>query len=262
MMEVSHACYMGQYHKKQNGFCEDRFQYRQGKQYSSIALCDGATMAKRGGMAAEIVAQCVADQLYAQFGRYLYEEPDTVIRELTGKIEDRLLAQAEREGVAAYEYACTIMAAAMNTQGQFLCIHLGDGMILRKQKGKDTFQLVSKSENILLPNKTYLTGNCVLFRHMRFYRWYQEETEKLLLLTDGGTHCLLIPVQVRGDWEYALPCGYDGIQLQEYWKQCDGKEADDYSFAMLEREENEIDEIRKNNRDIAGNTFQISNAIL
>ena len=235
MIKISSACYAGHYHINQGKFCEDRFAWGKAESHNVIVLCDGATMARRGRMAAGMVAEILAEELKENFERYLYEDPDTVIRELTKRIDETLLLQAKKDGLADYEYACTILAAAMNEQGQFLCIHLGDGLILRKRKGKKTFQLVSKPENILLPNRTYLTRNCSLFQHLRLYRWYQEDTEKILLLTDGAKNILFSPVGLGGKYACRLPWGNSGEELQAYLSRYEGIAMDDYSFAMLER---------------------------
>ena len=77
----------------------------------------------------------------------------------------------------------------MDHRGRLVCLHLGDGGILRADTD-GTLLRVSVPENGLLPGQTYLTMNCVLSRRLRLYRRDQEDTQSVLLYTDGVQNML------------------------------------------------------------------------
>ena len=72
----------------------------------------------------------------------------------------------------------------MDSLGNYIGLHLGDGHILCELMGENDLLTISSPQKKEGGN-TYLTMNCSLTQCMRFYRWQERDMKKLILLTDG-----------------------------------------------------------------------------
>ena len=181
---------------------EDRIRIESRDGLTAAVVCDGAGSFGSGAEAAELISNALAQLLHRRF-EALYAQPGDQVRTLLVRTVERTLGRYSRSsGIAKEALACTILAAAVHEDGRCICIHLGDGIILQKDRDQDRTSVVSCPMTGLAPHSTYLTMNCELERYLRFYRWQASSLERLVLLSDGAAEHL---VRLRGGdgWVYA-----------------------------------------------------------
>lgn len=169
--------------------CQDRHFLIREETHCTAVLCDGCSTAAFGQEAAQITSQTVCNLLHQHFNYCLYADPLMIRQQFADAVEAALRKKAARCGADPYQLACTIVATSLDQRGRLVCLHLGDGGILRADT-EGTLLRVSVPENGLLPGQTYLTMNCVLYRRLRLYRRDQEDTQSVLLYTDGVQNML------------------------------------------------------------------------
>ena len=174
----------GSRHLRSGQPCQDQYFLIREAGHCTAVLCDGCSTAAFGREAARITSRTVCRLLHQQFNRCLYAAPFAVRQQFASAVEAALRKKAAQCGTDPSQLACTIAAASLDQRGRLVCLHLGDGGILRA--GPDSTLLrVSAPETGLLPGQTYLTMNCVLSHRLRLYRRDQEDTQSVFLYTDG-----------------------------------------------------------------------------
>lgn len=175
----------GKYHDFDMDKCQDQLNIISDSERTTIVLCDGASSSPFGKLAAKETSKIIGQNLHENFERYLYNIiPDTK-RRLTQLTDNKLMQVAKKMNLDARLLATTILAVSMDNEGNFIGIHLGDGSIQCNIKGKNQLLTVSSPQNGDHPNTTYLTMNCPLFFYMRFYRWQEPDTTRIILMSDG-----------------------------------------------------------------------------
>lgn len=208
-MICEYLTFPGSYHLHLGTANEDRVRVLSRDGLTAAAVCDGAGSFGSGAEAAELVADALTTLLHGDFDA-LFSAPGDRVRELlTGAVEQTLHGHSRRSGIPAKELACTILAAAVHEDGRCLCVHLGDGIILQKNKGDDCPSVVSCPMTGLAPHSTYLTMNCDMGRYLRLYRWESPDLERLLLLSDGAAEHL---VRLRGGAGWVYTAGEPDIR--------------------------------------------------
>ena len=188
---------------------EDRIRILTRNGLTAAAVCDGAGSFGAGAVAAELVSDALTALLHARFDALFAAPTDELRSILAETVEQTLLSHAVRTGTPARELACTILAAAVHEDGRCLCAHLGDGIILQKNKEDDRPSVVSCPMTGLAPHSTYLTMNCDLNRYLRLYRWETRSLERLLLFSDGAAEHL---VRLQGGDGWVYTAGEPDIQ--------------------------------------------------
>ena len=174
----------GSRHLRSGQPCQDQYFLIREAARCTAVLCDGCSTVAFGREAARITSRTVCRLLHQQFHRCLYADPLAVRQQFADAVEAALRKKATQWGTDPRQLACTITAASLDQRGRLVCLHLGDGGILRA--GPDGALLrVSVPETGLLPGQTYLTMNCALSQHLRLYRRDQEDTQSVFLYTDG-----------------------------------------------------------------------------
>jgi hypothetical protein len=199
-------------------------------QLTVAVLADGAGVAEAGGMAAQILVPAIADWLASSFQEQYYCDGATVRRRLTQLITRLFRSFAEDHGLDPKELACTLIAVAVDTEGHGIAIHLGDGIILRKRQQDTHIGVVSSPENGLVSNATYLTMNCNMYEHCRFYRFSETGPFQMIAMTDGAA-AHLVERRSKEGWVYCAPCSPEPEILLNYLTASDPM--DDYSFFVV-----------------------------
>lgn len=197
---------------------------------SVAVVCDGAGSAAAGGAAAALVSRFLARTLAEQFQEFYLCDGATARMRVTRQVTEKLQAHSRISGIPEQELACTILAAAMDKDGRCVCFHLGDGIILQKDRGREKLSVVSAPMNGLTSHSTYLTMNCEMWRYLRYYRWQSAETEQLLLLSDGAAEHL-VRRQGGAGWTFNPDLSTDPDCLQHYLHR--QKPIDDYTMAQI-----------------------------
>lgn len=196
-------------------------------------ICDGAGSFAAGGTAAELVSDLLAKTMADRFRELYFCDGPTARLRIAQLIARRLADHSRTAGIPERELACTILASAMDGEGRCICLHLGDGIILQRDRGEPVMRVVSPPMNGLVPGSTYLTMNCDMWRYLRYYRWQSGRTMELLLLTDGAAEHLVCR---RGGAGWVLiPEGPTDLKTLKTW--LDRHEPrDDHTAARVTRE--------------------------
>lgn len=191
MVKTEHFCCAGRYHRELSQLSQDYYAEGTKNDITAISLCDGASFSRVSGLAANAVSQLCVQLLLKNFERYIMENPRLVQYEIGKIIDEKLTRLGKQKNIPLYQLATTVLAAAVNKNGQFLYLHLGDGIIL--QRYNENFNVASSPQNDLLPFSTYLTLVGTTDCHLRFYRWVQpnQQLRQILLATDGACGCVL-----------------------------------------------------------------------
>lgn len=179
------ACVCGTFHTHRGSPCEDAWFMAADDTHRTIVLCDGCSTASQGAAAARIVSQTAGAILHQNFAAYLYKDPLAIRVEAARAVEAALTGWARQNQIAARQLAATLVAASMDREGRFVCLHMGDGGILGQSAGSKQILRVSLPENRLGSRQTYLTMNCSMARHLRICQQTSFDLESLLLYTDG-----------------------------------------------------------------------------
>lgn len=151
-----------------------------------VVLCDGASLCSNGQAAASLTANAVAGYLAFRFEQCLMEPEDVLRRELTQVITKVLTNAAEQGEADPGQFACTVLAAAMDRQGRWCMFHLGDGTAIGKLDVSSEWMSMSYPQTCLQSGGTSLTMNGSMFEMLRFYRQIYPASRSLMLTTDGG----------------------------------------------------------------------------
>lgn len=158
--------------------------------HSTLVLCDGIHATPYSQLAAQIVSKLVAETIHTKFYLLLYTESNSAKREMTQIITQALQTQASQLGIAPSVLTCTIIGASMDCTGNYLCFHLGNGILFQRLNSSSKLRTLSGPEEKLLPGSTVCTMQSPLFSHLRFYRATQSHTQRLILLTGGAPSLL------------------------------------------------------------------------
>lgn len=231
MLKCESLSLPGTVHLRSGKENEDRIAVLSRKDLTAAVVCDGAGSFGAGAAAAELVSEMLAAYLIKRFDALCTADGEQARLVLLGRIEKTLRAYARRTGTPAQELACTILAAAVHEDGRCLCLHLGDGIILQKNRCEVRPSVVSCPMTGLVPHSTYLTMNCDLNSYLRLYRWQSEETGQLLLLSDGAAEHL---VRLRGGDGWVYTDGEpDLCAIRRRLGKCTPR--DDHSAVLLSR---------------------------
>lgn len=210
---------------------EDYASVAQNSQIAVIAVSDGAGAMENGGIAAKLVSNALQNDLFLNFQEYYFSDSDTARRKITVLVNQLLTNYSKENDVNPTSLACTIMVAAMDTEGRCVCFHLGDGIILRQKKHQPPWDVVSSPRNGIQCNTTYLTMNCNMWSNLQFYRWKDSEQESLLLLTDGASNHLTYRNGPNG-WKFASNNCDTSIQSMKTFLY-EQKPEDDYTCGLI-----------------------------
>lgn len=221
----------GTYHIRSGADNEDRIAIRSGGGLTTAVLCDGAGSFGAGACAAALISEMLASFLHTQFELLYGADGEESRMLLLERIERTLRAHARWTDTPVQELACTILAAAVHEDGRCLCLHLGDGIILQKNRCEARTSVVSCPMTGLVPHSTYLTMNCDLRSYLRMYRWQSRELESLLLLSDGAAEHL---VRLQGGDGWVYNGGEPDIRdIRERLGKCSPQ--DDHSAVLIRR---------------------------
>lgn len=224
----------GTFHVERNMANEDCVVTLKSDNLAVSVITDGAGGKKAGKEAAQLLAPAFAEWIFNTFLELYYRKGDFVRGEAVRIINSCLKAYARSHGCEENDLACTLMASAMDSKGRCLCIHLGDGVMLRRMDGDETDQaeVVSLPENGPTAQTTFLTMNCNMWQHIRYCRWKDPNTECIISLTDGAQAHVAKMDNTEG-WSLAASCQLDAQHIIEYL--INEQPSDDYSFAVISK---------------------------
>lgn len=170
--------------------------------------------------------------LKEEFREFYFSDGAAARMRMVRMVTQRLAAYSRESGIPLQELACTILAAAMDEDGRCVCFHLGDGIILQKDRDDRELRVVSVPMNGLTETSTYLTMNCEMWRYLRYCRWQSDGIEQLLLLTDGAAEHL-VRRQGGAGWKFRPDVPADLECMRSHLRQ--SHPADDCTAALITR---------------------------
>lgn len=209
--------------------CEDQGAWKSMADVSAAVLCDGAGSFSGGAAAARLTAGLLSEVLCSRFEELYCSDGGTARLTVSRMVTELLTEYSRSTGIPGRELACTILAAAMDSRGRAVCFHLGDGIILQRDRGE--YSPVTGPRRGAVPGSTYLTMNCCLWQHLRFCRWQSDTLERLLLMTDGAADHAA--ERQPGGWCFRPDPETEPEELRRWLQR--QKPRDDYSAAMLTR---------------------------
>ncbi len=221
----------GLIHRRQGLMCQDVVAYREDNSHITAVLCDGAGGLSRGREAAQIVSDCVAEVLHKKYNLYLHCKPEWIRQEIACEIEEKLTKEAKKCGEKSEEYACTVLAVSIGKDGNFICLHLGDGRVLMKGE-ENIFYTVSSPLNGKQRNETYLTMNCDIRDYLQVYQCHRR-VEQILFWTDGMEEVICPNLKEVKHGEYVWGTGVNGKEIMTYTRELKKIPKDDYSVCLL-----------------------------
>lgn len=152
---------------------------------TTIAVCDGAGFSSYARTAATTTAKIICQELHDHFAEYHCIPIPLVRRKITAVLESKLREKADELRIKPSLLATTILAASVDSTGNILALHLGDGTMYWTRKNDENLKELSLPQRGYRRNSTFLTINCPLAKFLRVYRWSQPDIEKIILMTDG-----------------------------------------------------------------------------
>lgn len=180
---IAYAATRGSAHISQGIPCQDITDGWCGPEGAAIVLADGAGFSPHSHHGAQAVVAAAKMRLTDWCREGL---PDDIqAREQLFEVCTEALKQ---EPYDIDELACTLLGCAVDSEGNYLCIHIGDGYIFRVfEKGAE---LLSDAEQGEQPNETVFLTSEDAIHHLRFTRGQMLKAEGILLCSDGAGESL------------------------------------------------------------------------
>lgn len=224
MWNVSMRTITGAYHERNKMLCQDQVFCKKGVNGQSVVLADGTGDSNANTFCVREVADFTSDALL-EFAESGFDGPigkEDVIQRLMEGIVRIISKYMESCQLPADAFASTLMGIAIDhRRGNYLLIHLGDGIILGRSGQQSCVLSYPVNGNA---DQTFLTISENLFLHMKVRQGRLEKLDRLVLCSDGV---------------YNLPLGRTFTD-QTIWRLLDGEEEfrakeDDQSYIEMRR---------------------------
>lgn len=167
---------IGSSHRQHGLPCQDAFCYRNLGDRLVAVVCDGAGSAAYSEHGADWVANGLADRL-----ANLTTEPDEEhLAALVERVRGDVLMQAQERGLAAGDFACTVLAAWLGATGSVV-LHIGDGVAALTVDDEQHFSLPENGE---YANQTWFLTSEDWREHLRISKFAGRATQ-LVMMSDG-----------------------------------------------------------------------------
>lgn len=168
----------GKSHKKNNTGCQDRaYCYNNAKGCLAV-LADGASTKVKASESAEICCGVINDYFTQESESYNCEE---LRKTIAFKLNDAFVD--EKGFLNTDDFGTTLMFVKVRTDGKYVAGHIGDGAIFLKKNGN--WAVMSKPQNGMFSNETYLVPNNYVFEKLRIYTGEIDENSAFILSSDG-----------------------------------------------------------------------------
>ncbi|NMC21134.1 MAG: protein phosphatase 2C domain-containing protein [Thermogutta sp.] len=149
---------IGTQHMAAGGRCEDgwstvRRRYPDGRTILGVCVCDGAGSTSHGWLGAQIASRVVAAWLADNFDGALADPVEDNRWSISSVAKRAIRRVAEKAGLSIKDYACTMVALAVSSDGRWIAAHLGDGAIVGMFDG--CLRLISSPRKGEFANETY-----------------------------------------------------------------------------------------------------------
>lgn len=179
----------GQFHTESDSACEDRLVAIEEKGILFYGLADGQSGKRHCTDGAAAVLNAIAAYFEAETVNVLVEHTylDELQYHLVRIIRQTLHSLSQTWQCDLTEFASTLVIVVIDPESRnYLCIHLGDGVVLGVREDRTPF-ILSHPENGITRQYTWLTTSPNCMHHLRVTRGSIGPIARLILLTDGAT---------------------------------------------------------------------------
>ncbi|MCR5249213.1 MAG: protein phosphatase 2C domain-containing protein [Lachnospiraceae bacterium] len=179
----------GEEHKSRGEQCQDSVVHLKEGSLDFYGVADGQSGKMYSHIGGKEVMKSIFEYIREKTLETIITHPyrDEIRYELARTIRERLTELSAQHEADAGEFSSTLVIFVMDLlEGTYLTIHLGDGGILVKRRdGK--IGMISKPENGLTRQYTWLTTSNDLIDHLRLKTGRIDDYERVLLFSDGAS---------------------------------------------------------------------------
>ncbi len=187
-MQVEKYCRIGTRNLERNLPCQDWVSHETRGSVTAIALADGTGTTAHATAGAMVTAQILTRHLSKNFRRLLACDDDALRYDVLATVRKALYDLCDTHETGLNRLSSTFLAAAADSRiGQFLLVHLGDG--IAAAENDQGVQVLSYGENGPSRRYTVLTSTQGALPHVKILRGSTNGMKRLFLCSDGwGDH--------------------------------------------------------------------------
>jgi serine/threonine protein phosphatase PrpC len=164
---------IGTSHKQSGAECQDTWAVSQAaipdslEAVTAVCVSDGAGSAEKAFVGAKLTAFAVSDWLREHFPFALTLSQNQIGKACLAKIRRLVRRAAKRAGCSPNDYAATLVAVCVGSDGAWLALHLGDGGIIGEFANQ--VLVVSPPEKGEFANESWFVTSPDAQEHLRVY---------------------------------------------------------------------------------------------
>ncbi|WP_114166761.1 PP2C family serine/threonine-protein phosphatase [Exiguobacterium sp. TNDT2] len=185
--KVASAATIGRSHMRLGIPCQDAVFSIMDDSCCVSVLSDGAGSASQSEAGAHLVSERLARFFHRSFDRLYQLDSQLFKQEVAALISAWIDEEAESLNCQRKELAATALVAAISN-GRFLLLHVGDGVIGYSKEG--ITQVASMPKNGEFANETVFVTSSNLETHMTIFKGTTELIDGFILMSDGTAESL------------------------------------------------------------------------
>lgn len=178
----------GTYHESRDECCQDTVLCKEEADTLFYGIADGQS----GKVYCNIGGEEVLKSIYQYIKKKAieeiiqYEYKDEIQYEILKIIRDRIAELSKEYSADIGEFSSTIIVLAINPKtGNYMILHIGDGGIMAERTDQ-SIELISKPENGITKQYTWLTTNSELLAHIRIEFGNVGSFSRIIMFSDGA----------------------------------------------------------------------------
>lgn len=223
----------GTYHESRDECCQDTILCKEGTDILFYGIADGQS----GKVYCNIGGEEVLKSIYQYIKKKAieeiiqYEYKDEIQYELLKIIRDRIAELSKEYSADIEEFASTIIVLSINPRtGNYMILHIGDGGIMVERTDQN-IELISKPENGITKQYTWLTTNSELLAHIRIEFGNVGSFSRIIMFSDGAD-MICNGNNISGKIKHFLDEKVDADVMFDYIKE--SGHVDDASCAIID----------------------------
>lgn len=235
MIEVRAKWYVsvGAYHESRDECCQDTVLCKEESDILYYGIADGQS----GKLYCNIGGEEVLKSIYQYIKKKAieeiirYEYKDEIQYEILRIIRDRIDELSKEYSADIGEFSSTIIVLAINPKtGNYMILHIGDGGIMAERTDQ-SIELISRPENGITKQYTWLTTNSELLAHIRIEFGNVGSFSRIIMFSDGAD-VICNGNNIPGKIKHFLDERADADVMFEYIKK--SGHVDDASCAIID----------------------------
>lgn len=179
---------VGAYHESREECCQDTVLCKEDSDIMFYGIADGQSGKEYCNIGGEEVLKCIYQYIKKKAIEEIvqYEYKDEIQYEILKIIRDRIAELSKEYSADIGEFSSTIIVLAVNPKtGNYMILHIGDGGIMAKRIDQN-IDIISKPENGITRQYTWLTTNSELLAHIRIGFGNVKYYSRIIMFSDGA----------------------------------------------------------------------------